>query len=290
LNLDPYKVIFITGKGGVGKTTISIGIAKLLSKNGNKNVLLCDLAHEETITKFLGLKKTGYRIKKIENGIHILHIEPEKSLEEYVKLRLKYRILYLPLFNSTIYQQFVRSTPGLKEITVLGKIWYEYQKKFFDYIVVDMLPTGHALPMLKLPEVYMSAIRVGPVYNEAKKLFDMMKNDSAIIPVTIPQEMAVNETIELIETAKRELPISIPFVFFNRFFEEVTEDEIESLPPSLKNTFLFHYIKVKRERSIALFNFIKTRIPLPVIKIPDFAYTSENIFDKIKEKLEKEET
>ena len=289
MNLEDQKVIFITGKGGVGKTTISIGIAKFLSKNGNKNVLLCDLAQEEIITKILGLRKTGYRIKKIDNGIHLLHIDPEKSLEEYVKLRLRYRILYLPLFSSGIYKQFVRSTPGLKEITVIGKIWYEYQKGDFEHIVVDMPPTGHSLPMLKLPEVYMSAIRVGPIYNESKKLFDMMKNDSVLIPVTIPQEMAINETIELIETAKRELPLPIPFVIFNRFFEELTEEEIENLPSPLKKTFLFHYIKVKRERSLKLFNFIKSQLPVPVIKISDFAYTNGDLFDKIKEKLKKEE-
>lgn len=289
MNLTSYKVLFIAGKGGVGKTTISIGFAKFLSKNGAKNVLLCDLAQEETISKILSLKKTGYRIKKIENGIHLLHIDPEKSLEEYVKLRLRYRILYLPLFSSGIYKQFVRSTPGLKEITVIGKIWYEYQKGIFDYIVVDMPPTGHALPMLKLPEVYMSAIKVGPIYNEAKKLYDMIKNDSAIIPVTIPQEMAINETVELIETAKRELPLPIPFVIFNRFFEELTEEEIEKLPSPLKKTFLFHYIKVKRERSLKLFNFIKSQLPVPVIKIPDLGYTNGDLFDKIKEKLKKED-
>ena len=289
MNLEDRRVIFITGKGGVGKTTISIGVAKFLSKKGRKNVLLCDLAQEEIITKVLGLKKVGYRIKKIENGLNIIHIDPEKSLEEYVKLRLRYRILYLPLFSSNIYKQFVRSTPGLKEITVLGKIWYEYQKGDFEHIVVDMPPTGHALPMLKLPQVYMDSIRFGPVYNEAKKLFEMLKKDSVIIPVTIPEEMAINETIELIETARKELPLPVPFVFFNRFFEELTEEEIENLPPPFEKTFLFHYIKVKRERSVKLFNFIKDKISISVIKILDFAYNNGNLFEKIKENLEKEE-
>lgn len=288
MNLEGHRVLFLTGKGGVGKTTLSIGITKFLSKR-SKNLLLCDLAQEEIITKMLGLKKIGYRIKKLENGINLLHIDPEKSLEEYVQLKLKYRILYLSLMSSRIYKQFVRSTPGLKEITVIGKIWYEYNKGEFDHIVVDMPPTGHALPMLKLPEIYMNSLGFGPIHNESKKLFDMLKNHSSLIPITVPQEMAINETIELIETSKKELPLHIPYVIFNRFFEEFTEQEIENLPNSFKKTFLYHYIKVKRERSIKLFNFIKRKLDIPIIKVPEVSYKNGELFDKIKEKLEEEE-
>ncbi len=288
MNLEDKKVIFLTGKGGVGKTTISIGIAKFLSKK-NKNVLLCDLAQEEIITRILGHKNIGYKIKKVENGLHLLHIDPEKSLEEYVKLKLKYRLLYLSLFSSRIYRQFVRSTPGLKEITVIGKIWYEYQKGIFDHIVVDMPPTGHALPMLNLPEVYIASIRFGPIRNESKKLFDMLKDDSLLIPVTIPEEMAINETIELVETAKKQLPLPVPFIILNRFFDELSEKELESFSSDIKKTFLYHSLKVKRERSIRLFNSIKNALSMRIIKISDFFYKNGNLFDRIREDLEKEE-
>lgn len=287
MNLERWKVIFVTGKGGVGKTTFSTSLAFYLASKGKKT-LLCDLALDEAISRMLGIRKAGYSIKKVEDNFFLIHIQPEKSLEEYVKLRLRYRILYLPLMSSNIYKQFVRSTPGLKEITVIGKIWYEYQNSKFNHIIVDMPPTGHALPMLKLPEVYMNSVRLGPVYNDSRKLYEMLKEDSALIPVTIPEEMAVNETLEIIEMARANLPLQIPAVVLNRFFDLFSEEEMEEV----KNAFgemIHQYIKEKAERSRRLRSFLKEKVaPIPLIEIPEVPSKRKEIFDRIGEKMEKE--
>ncbi len=188
--------------------------------------------------------------------------------------------------SSNVYKQFVRSTPGLKEITVIGKIWYEYQRKngnfFFDYIVVDMPPTGYAFPMLKLPNVYMEAIRFGPIYNEAKKLYDMLSKDSLLVPVSIPEEMAVNETIELIENAKNLLPLKVRFLILNRFFEEFSLKDVEILRNFIGENLLLEYIKRKRERSERSLNVLQARFPeIKVLKVPEIPYVDEDFFDKI---------
>ncbi len=73
------RVIFVTGKGGVGKTSISISISKRFSEMG-KRVLLCDLGLDERVTKVMGIKRVGYNIRKTKAGFYVIHIEPEKSL------------------------------------------------------------------------------------------------------------------------------------------------------------------------------------------------------------------
>lgn len=287
-------VIFITGKGGTGKTWISISLAYALAKRGEE-ILLCDLGIKEHISVLLNIKKSGYSIKKTKYGFSIIHIDPDQSLDEYIRLKLRTPILYIPLTASTIYKRFTRATPGLKDITVIGKIWYEYNQKDgdrrkFDHIIVDMPSTGHAIPTLKLPDVYVSSIPFGPIHSESKKLRDMLKNDSSLIIVTIPEEMAIQESIDLVEKVRSQLSMRIAGILLNMFSDEFSIEEINEMMEKVDSKMLdiIRYINFKREKSENALKILNSTFPeIPVIKIPIIKFSErKEFFVKIGSKLE----
>lgn len=230
------KLIILTGKGGTGKTTLC-AVLGLISARKGKKTLLVEVNGREELPGFFGEKKHGYTEKEIDSNLFSLSIDPFSAMEEYLYLRLKFRIIVERIKNNPLYKYLAKATPGLKELATIGKVWYicereglKDERHRYDLVILDAPSTGHGIPVLKLPQTAIEAIRVGPVVSEAKKVQSFLsdRNKCSLNLVSIPEEMPVAETIEFYSRAKNELDMSIDCLFINMVLPDLNSFEIKN--------------------------------------------------------------
>jgi anion-transporting ArsA/GET3 family ATPase len=202
---DESRIVVVTGKGGVGKTTVTAALGLRAASKG-KRVLLVEAAGAERIPALFGLKGRSYQARRCTENLYTLSITPEEAIEDYVVLRIKIRALYKLVFRNRIMDPFINAVPGLHDVVHLGKLSHleESQKNGrpeWDLIVFDAPATGHGLTMLASPQSLMSMTRAGPFYENTaiveKALSDPRK--TRLVLVATSDEMVINETLDLYE-------------------------------------------------------------------------------------------
>lgn len=207
------RLIIVTGKGGVGKTTISLALA-FLNAERKRRTILAILGRVQKDSPFFGSKKKiDFSERRLDKGVYAIGIDPNKALREYIRLNfVKAFPLYAAVFKSKALQDFFEGAPGLKELIMLGKVWHLGKLKTggknprpkYDQVIFDAPSTGYALPLFNLPERVLSMVQKGAFRGHVELVERFLKDPekTAFVTVTIPEEMAVKETLEVIEGAK----------------------------------------------------------------------------------------
>lgn len=230
--LDDLRFIYVTGKGGVGKTTVSAALARAMAARGRR-VLLCMTNAKERISGMLGCQPIGSEIVHVAPNIDAVNMVPEKCLEEYGILMLKSKTLYDALFDNKYVRTFFNAVPGMSEWSMLGKAWWHTTELLsgkttdereppygdgwkYETVIVDAPATGHGVDMLKVPKVLLDVAPGGPLRRDAERAWHLFQDPthSGVVIVTLPEEMPANETIELAQ-AVRELELPIPRLVVN---------------------------------------------------------------------------
>jgi anion-transporting ArsA/GET3 family ATPase len=230
--LEP-KVLIVSGKGGVGKTTVAAALALVAARHGRK-VCVAEVDRKGTLPKLFGGGEVGYEPRELSPGVWGLSIIPENALAEYLKVQ--YHMSRISrAFQSTHFVDYITTAaPGLKDILVLGKIWYLEQDRHygggphgFDTIIVDAPAAGHMVTFLQAPQGLADAIRAGPVRRQASWLNEMLTDSkrSRVHLVALPEEMPVTETLETSERLDKQLGIPQGAVFANAVYSGLLTDE-----------------------------------------------------------------
>lgn len=201
--LSTRRVVIVSGKGGVGKTTVSVALALSAASRG-KRVLLCETQGATRVPAIFGRPSKGYEPMQVATNVHTLSITPAAAIEEYALLQLHFKRLYKMVFRNRIMGPFVDAVPGLHDVVQLGKVWFaerdeEGGRPRWDLVVVDAPATGHGLTMLGAPRAMMDLTRSGPFYDNAKLIADLVEDPArtALLLVATPEEMPVRETLDL---------------------------------------------------------------------------------------------
>jgi anion-transporting ArsA/GET3 family ATPase len=225
--LDDLRFICITGKGGVGKTTVAAALARAMAARG-KRVLVCMCNAKERLSGMLGSPPIGWEVTHVAPNIDAVNMVPERCIEEYGVLVLKVRTLYKALFANKYVTTFFRAVPGLYEWSMLGKAWFHTTELLsgrttdddeppygdgwkYEVVILDAPATGHGLDMLRVPKVILDVAPAGPLRRDAERAWKLFQNPahSGVVLVTMPEEMPTNETIELAEAVRGlNLPIA----------------------------------------------------------------------------------
>jgi anion-transporting ArsA/GET3 family ATPase len=207
LNWLNKKLIFILGKGGVGKTILAKSIAQFLATQNKKTLLV----------RLLSVEEEKQELKSIAPNLYEIFLNSSLCFEEYVHLKLKIKALANFLLSSQIIKYFEKAAPGVKEIVLLGKIWHERHN--YDHIVIDMPSTGYALTMFSTPFNFANLFPAGPIYHDSEEMKKTLQaqDECAYVIVTLPQEMPIQESLELDTELKKLAPFNPSYLILNRY-------------------------------------------------------------------------
>jgi anion-transporting ArsA/GET3 family ATPase len=215
LGLQP-RTVFVTGKGGVGKSTVAASLA-LAWRDAGARTLLVEIEGQASASAMLSSKQVGYEPVPLGEHLAAMRITLLDALREYARMRLKLKLVADRLVDNPVIDQFAQAAPGFRELLVLGKLWSmsketdERGHPKWDAIVVDSPATGHGLGLLGMAGVIARMFPVGPISGEAKAV-DAFVRDPArvgVVLVALPEELPVTETLELrAELAERGVDVA----------------------------------------------------------------------------------
>ncbi len=219
------RLVFVTGKGGVGKSTVAAALGLIGARHGRRTIV-AELGRRDDISRFLTdgdapTTSSQYAERELSDGLWQISIDPDLAMEEYLIDQLPVPALAGRLSSSRTFSHLAAATPGLREVVAIGKVWELAQPQRhtegaspYDLVIVDAPATGHGLALLAAPRVIAAATGVGPVARQARTIQAMVSDPqiTGAVVVALPTEAAVAETLELREGIARELGLRCELV------------------------------------------------------------------------------
>jgi anion-transporting ArsA/GET3 family ATPase len=229
------RLIFVTGKGGVGKSTIASALALLGARLG-KRTLACEFDAKGDLADLFSAPPTDFTPTEIQPGLFVMSMDTEESLKEYLRLQLKVPFVARmgPLARSLDF--VANAAPGVKEILTVGKVVWETKQRNYDLVVVDASATGHVVAQLSAPQAIGELVKVGLVRDQTRWLSEILDDPTitGAVIVAAPEEMPVNESLELAERIRTETNVDLAGVIVNRVLPELFSRDEEEVFEALR--------------------------------------------------------
>lgn len=192
------QILFVTGKGGVGKTSTALMLGLAQAERGIKTVIVQTNGAQQ-VSPYFGLPLCGYVPQEVHPNLFVMRITAAQAIEEYAIMQLKFRKLYEIIFENRFAKPLIQGAPGLHDAVHLGKIYGLAEREKWPSIIVDAPATGHALSMLRSARTMMELTKSGPMYKSNAIVDDILSDPSrtSIVLVTLLEELPVQETREL---------------------------------------------------------------------------------------------
>jgi anion-transporting ArsA/GET3 family ATPase len=232
------RLVFVTGKGGVGKTTVAAALGLAAARQG-KRTIVCEVARQERMSRVFRREGVGWSESELAENLYAISIDPQQSLEEYLEDQIGSRRLAHLLFHNRIFDYFTTAAPGVRELVTIGKVWELAQLERrrssdtpYDLVIVDAAASGHGLATLRAPRTFRDVARVGTVSRQAERIDSFITDarQTGVVVVALPEEMPVNETVEFRGKLVEEMGMAIDAVVVNGLFpERFTGDDAERI-------------------------------------------------------------
>jgi anion-transporting ArsA/GET3 family ATPase len=258
-----HELLVVTGKGGVGKSTVAAALGVAAGRRGLRTIV-AEVAARDDVSRALG-GELARRDREVElaHGVHHISIDPEEALREYLVDQLPSRTLAAILTESRAFTYLAAATPGLRELLTIGTVWELAQEtrrhageRPYDLVILDAPATGHGVAVLSAPRTFARAARVGRIARQAA-LIDALVGDparTAVVAVARPEEMPVRETLQLRRDLDAEVGLPLSLAVVNRVTpDRFSAAEVERLGhdghgPAVEAALRAHF-RARRERS-----------------------------------------
>jgi anion-transporting ArsA/GET3 family ATPase len=221
-------LIYVTGKGGVGKTTVAAAIGLAAAAQG-RTTIVCEVAEQHHMSRAFAHAGVGRDHEvRLADDLYAITVDPQHALEEWLSRQVGGQALRI-LTRSSAFQYFVAAAPGAKELITIAKVWELAQGKrwtktnrTYDLVVVDAPASGHGIAMLQTPKTFGEIARVGPIQRQAFKVRDMLADPdrTGYVAVALPEEMPVNETLQLQDKLVDAVGLDLDAIVVNGMYPE----------------------------------------------------------------------
>jgi anion-transporting ArsA/GET3 family ATPase len=205
------RLIFVTGKGGVGKSTVAIALGLVSARAGLRTIVVELAAQDRVHRAFADDAGKAFVEEQLAPRLFTISVDPQHAMEEY--LRIKLGPLGHMLGSSKLFHGFAMATPGMRELLSIGKVWElaQLHRKTrgaapYDLVVVDAPASGHGIGILRTPRTFAEIARVGPIAHQGGTIAETIADPefTSVLAVATAEEMPVNETLMLRDALKRE--------------------------------------------------------------------------------------
>jgi anion-transporting ArsA/GET3 family ATPase len=219
--LSDKRLLFVVGKGGVGRSTVAIALGIAAARRGLRTIV-AELSGQQRAAAAFGATPAAGRELALEGLLHAISIDVRCAMEEYLHERAGR--LGEALAASRAFGAFASATPGMRELLSIGKAWELAQDRRrvpggepYDLVIVDAPATGHALGALRTPRTFAEIARVGPIAHQGRTIDATLRDpaQTGVVAVALPEEMPVNETLLLHARLADELSIELAQVVVN---------------------------------------------------------------------------
>jgi len=219
------RVIFVTGKGGVGKTTVAAALALHAVESGQRTLII-ETAGDGSLAQIFQHRTLGTTPQRLQPQLDAVRVDARQLVEEYFSRLLRFQWLADRLLSSNTFNALTAAAPGITEFLLLERIldWIEpglgKRRRRYDLVIVDGPATGHAIKMLRTPRNLATLVPGGPLGKAARRLLTLLgdRRRTQVVLVSLPEEMAVRESIETYEVIAGDLALHVARPVVNRVF------------------------------------------------------------------------
>lgn len=216
------RFLVLSGKGGVGRTTVAAALARAAADAG-KRVLIAQASSAERLGRLFGrFGPVGTDVVTLAPGIDAVNMTPQSALHQYGLMVLRSELVYRALFENRAVRGFLGAIPGLDAYAMLGKAWWHTTEMHagrprYDLVILDGPASGHANLMLRIPGAILKAMPKGPLAGDARAISTLLADPqrAGLVIVTLPEDLPARETAELAAAARKDLGIPLGPIIVN---------------------------------------------------------------------------
>jgi anion-transporting ArsA/GET3 family ATPase len=218
------RLVFVSGKGGVGKSTVSAGLALLAQRNGLR-VLAIEVEASGGLAAHFGTGPFQFTPREVRPGLHVMRMVRSEALLEYLSLQL--RIPGMGRFGpiARAFDALATAAPAVREIVTIGKILWEVREDRWDLVVVDAPPTGQIGSYLRAPKSITELVTTGRIRSQSDWMAATLADSGAtqVLLVTLPEELPTTETLQSLRWFEQSKVTAPPKIITNRVLERLSE-------------------------------------------------------------------
>ena len=165
-----------------------------------------------------------------------MSMDTEASLREYLKLHLRIPVVGRIGPLAKAFDFVATAAPGVREILTVGKFCWEVKERHYDLVVVDGPASGHIIGQLAAPQAINDLVKVGLIRSQTDWMLDILSDprQTGLVAVCTPEEMPVNETLELVHRVREETTVRMSAVVVNRVLPELFNQREEEIFEQLR--------------------------------------------------------
>ncbi|KAB8029922.1 ArsA family ATPase [Fluviispira multicolorata] len=295
-NQISQKLLFVVGKGGVGRTTVATSLASYYAGQG-ESVLVVQWALKDSVSPIFSSPQCTHKETALPSGFKVMNYSAAEAIREYFVDHLKMRLLYSVIIENKHVQKLIHAAPGVQELFFLGRLFWlvelaQVERGYsYDRVIVDAPATGHAVSLFGIAPAIANFGITGPLAAECERVSKLLADSqkTGVIVVTLPEELPIEECYESIPRITKQLNRPPLAIFLNQsinssFYANIDNIKNEDWFLNLEEKFKDNYSK--QELKLILFALTKRNIfekklydwstigenkdsPIPILPLPD---------------------